>query len=150
MRAPRGVIAVLLAVLGITAGRLDVSALVWADPHARPRRRYRERTNAIEHDLVANRPSVGTSVDEPVAAAPASALDARLLITHIAESCRRRCGERTGIQRTLCVRRTLHPTNTRRSKGTNSAHNWPDRAKRPPSKYRTAFRTSALSSPSEF
>jgi hypothetical protein len=142
MRAPRGMIAILLAALRIASGRLDVPALVWTDPHIRPGRRHGQRANAIEHGRVANRLSVGAKVDEPISTPPA--LDAGLFIAYIAESRRRRCGERTGI------RPTFGPAGTGRSKGANAAHEELDRAKLPPSEIRTGFRRSALSSPSEF
>jgi hypothetical protein len=119
-----------------------VPALVWTDPHVGPCRRHGQRANAIEHGRVANRLSVGANVDEPLSTPPA--LDARLFIAYIAESRRRRCGERTGI------RRTFGPAWTGRSKSANAAHEGPECAKESPSEIRTGFRRSALSSPSEF
>src|SRR4029079_39225 len=44
--------------------------VVGADPYVRPRRRYRQRTNAREDTLVAHRSPVGADVCEPVTTAP--------------------------------------------------------------------------------
>src|SRR5688572_31357441 len=133
MRAPRGVVAILLAAFGVTAGRLNMSARIWTDPHVRPCWRHGQCTNAIAYRRIANVLSVNANVDEAVTAPPA--LDAGLIVAHIAESCRRRCGERTGI------RRTIGPAASGRSKSANAAHEEPECAKASPSTIRTAFRS---------
>ena len=60
-RAPLRVIAILAAASRVAADRLQVALRVAADPHGRPRRRNRERTNA--RDLGCAREPVAVAVD---------------------------------------------------------------------------------------
>src|SRR6185369_12393027 len=73
-RAPCLVVAILLATARIAPGGLDVPARRRTNPYARPRRRNRERANALEFRTVAYRRATRRAVDETFAAT--QALDA--------------------------------------------------------------------------
>ena len=81
--APARVVAVLLAPLGVAAGRLEVAVGVRADPDVRPGRRDREGADARQRRLVAHRLPVRHPVGEARAGTPAR--DARPLVGDVAQ-----------------------------------------------------------------
>jgi hypothetical protein len=62
------VVAVLLAALRVAPGRLQVAALVGADPHVGPRGRDRERFDALERRLVGMRSPLASRYSNPLPA----------------------------------------------------------------------------------
>ena len=83
LRAEFGVVAVLLAPLRVARGHLQVSVLVRADPHLRPRRRDHERAEAPDQRAVADGASVRVQVRKAGARAPAS--NARQRVAGVAQ-----------------------------------------------------------------
>ena len=69
---PFGVVAVLLAALGVAAGRLDVTVGVDAEPHVRPRRRDHEPAQALDRLAIPQRRALDVEVDEAAPAPPAA------------------------------------------------------------------------------
>jgi hypothetical protein len=81
--APLGVVAILLAPLGVPPRRLDVPVLVLADPHVGPGGRNAQSLAALPH-LGLHRPAVARHVAEPLA--PADPPDAGLLVRDVAQA----------------------------------------------------------------
>jgi hypothetical protein len=97
------VVAVLLAALGIAAGRLDVAVAAGADPDIRVGRRDRQRADAGELRLVAHRGALRVEVAE--AGAAAAARQARPAIIDVDEAgLRRRRTEVSAVFRRLDTR----------------------------------------------
>src|SRR5690606_32272860 len=64
---PTGVVAILLAAPGVTPGRLQVAALMRADPHPGPGRGDGQRADAREHLAVFHPAPVRQAIAESVA-----------------------------------------------------------------------------------
>ena len=108
---PEVVVAVLLATLGITAGRLEVAGGIRADPDVGPGRRDRQRPEPGEDRPVADQLAIGAAIAEP-AAAPLPG-DARPSVGRVAESGGARGGASIGLGQGVGVdgghRRTVQP-----------------------------------------
>ncbi len=66
VRSPSGVVAVLLAALGVEARRLQLCGRVRRDPHVLPGGRDRQGCDALEIGCLVDSRAVGEQVDEPV------------------------------------------------------------------------------------
>jgi hypothetical protein len=89
LRPPRIVIAVLLATSLVSARRLNVTALVRADPHVRPRWRDVEPTDPVEYSGVCDPLIIRPTVGETATRSPPT--DPRLGIRDVAQGlCRGR------------------------------------------------------------
>ena len=98
MHAPRGVIAILLATLGIASGRLQVAARMSSDPHVGPGGRTASAAIRLSLGGIANELSVRTEIGKAASLLVAS--DSRTLIADVAQPGRRR-DNRIGVENTI-------------------------------------------------